>query len=65
MNATTWILWVFLANGNVVTQEYVTFEACHETQRIIQQDAQIRGSRAIERMLCIPGDERGRRAGVQ
>lgn len=65
-NATTWILWVFLANGNVlVAHEYRTLDSCLETQRIIEADQQSRGSRAVDRMLCLPADGHGARAGVQ
>jgi hypothetical protein len=48
------ILFIFLTNGNVHTQQFHDFNACHEAQRIIALDHQIRGDISIARMLCLP-----------
>lgn len=57
------VLWLFLANGNVVTYRFGVpgvdnLGNCLSTQGIIQKDADIRGDRSISRMMCIPEDTR-------
>jgi hypothetical protein len=67
MNPTSWILWLFLANGNVVVvqHEYATLDDCLETQRIVQNYQAATRTSAVDHILCLPGDERRTRAGAQ
>lgn len=53
MTTTVTILWILLANGNVQTHKFPTFEACHATQQVLLLDAQIRGDQRFSRLMCI------------
>ena len=55
MNAIT-IMWILLANGNVITQEYPTFEACHATQQVLQNYAYVAQDKRFSAILCIGRD---------
>ena len=53
MAATITIMWILLANGNVVTRDYPTLEDCLSTQRILQNYAQVASDRRFDHILCI------------
>lgn len=52
-SAAVTVLWIMLANGNVVTRDFPSFEACHATQRVLQNYAAAAGDRRFLAMLCI------------
>lgn len=47
------VLWMLLANGNVVAVEYPTFDSCHAAQQVLQNWAQVVGDRRFAGILCI------------
>lgn len=53
MSAAVTVLWILLANGNVVTRDFPSFEACVATRDVLLLDAQVRGDQRFSRLLCI------------
>ena len=58
MIPTTYILWIFLANGNIYTRETPNLDSCIATQLSIQTDHEIRGDKSITKILCLAEDKR-------
>ena len=58
MISTIHVLFIFLANGNVVTHDYPDLYSCLNAQGIITREHQIRGDNSISTMLCIEEDYR-------
>jgi hypothetical protein len=55
---TTYILWIFLANGNIYTRATPNLGSCLATQASIQADHEIRHDTSITKILCLAEDER-------
>lgn len=58
MISQVYILFIFLANGNVAHHDFVDLKSCLVAQSAIHEDHEIRGDRSIATMLCLPEDQR-------